>query len=171
VTDLLQDTLVEIERHVSRSGWDQPPQLFALARTSDLVASEPEFAASLGLAVDLVPDEALTPVEQDPLPDGPLDESLGQIGWPLEVAGCALVQEVVVLPPEVEAALPRHADMLEWVADHPERREARLGVAVLRDGTRACTVRLRANGDEEDALLVGDDLVPNLAEALLATLD
>jgi hypothetical protein len=171
VTDLLQDTLVEIELHVSRAGWDQPPQLFALARTNDLLASEPEFAAALGLAADGLPDGALTPVEQDPLPDGPLDESLGQIGWPQEVAGCALVQEVVVLPPEVEAALPRHADVLDWVADHPERREARLAVAVLRDGTRACAVRLRATGEEEDALLVGDDLVPNLAEALLETLD
>ncbi len=171
MTDLLQDTLVEIERHVSRGGWDQPPQLFALARTSDLLATEPDFAASLGLAADGLPDGALTPVEQDPLPDRPLDESLGQIGWPPEVAGCALVQEVVVLPPDVEAALPKHADVLDWVADHPERREARLGVAVLRDGSRACTVRLRAAADEQDALLVGDDLVPNLAEALLATLD
>jgi hypothetical protein len=171
VTDLLQDTLVEIERHVARRGWDQPPQLFALARTTDLLASEPDFAASLGLGPEGLPEGALTPVEQDPLPAGPLDESLGHIGWPREVAGCALVQEVVVLPPEVEAALPRHADVLEWVAEHPERREARLAVAVLRDGTRACAVRLRAAGAEEDALLVGDDLVPNLAEALLDTLD
>jgi hypothetical protein len=171
VTDLLQDTLVEIERHVAGAGWDQPPQLFALARTSDLVESEPEFAASLGLAADRLPAGALTPVEQDPLPDGPLDESLAKIGWPEEVAGCALVQEVVVLPPEVEAALPQQADVLGWAADHPERREARLAVAVLRDGSRACAVRLRAAGDDEDALLVGQDLVPNLAEALLATLD
>jgi hypothetical protein len=172
VTDLLQDTLVEIERHVARRGWDQPPQLFALARTTDLLASEPDFAASLGLAGEGLPDGALTPVEQDPLPDGPLDESLGHIGWPQEVAGCALVQEVVVLPPEVEAALPKHADVLDWAAEHPERREARLAVAVLRDGSRACAVRLRAAGvEEEDALLVGDDLVPNLADALLDTLE
>jgi hypothetical protein len=170
VNDLLQDTLVEIERHVAGAGWDQPPQLFALARTSDLVATEPEFAASLGLAGDL-PAGALTPVEQDPLPGGPLDESLAKIGWPDEVAGCALVQEVVVLPPEVEAALPQHADVLDWVAQHPERREARLAVAVLRDGSRACAVRLRGSDADEDALLVGEDLVPNLADALLATLD
>jgi hypothetical protein len=171
VTDLLQDTLVEIERHVARGGWDQPPHLFALARTADLLASEPDFAASLGLATDGLPDGALTPVEQDPLPDRPLDESLSQIGWPQEVAGCALVQEVVVLPPAVEAALPRHTDVLEWAAEHPERREARLAVAVLRDGSRACAVRLRAASDQQDTLLVGDDLVPNLAEALLDTLD
>jgi hypothetical protein len=171
VTDVLQDTLVEIERHVSHAGWDQPPQLFALAHTRDLLDSEPAFAASLGLAADGLPDGALTPVEQDPLPEGPLDESLGQIGWPQEVAGCALVQEVVVLPPEVEAALPKHTDVLDWVAEHPQRQEARLAVAVLRDGSRACTVRLRATGESEDALLVGEDLVPNLADALLATLD
>jgi hypothetical protein len=171
VTDLLRDTLVEIERHVAGRGWDQPPQLFALARTADLLASEPEFAATLGLAADGLPEGALTPVEQDPLPEGPLDESLRQIGWPTEVAGCALVQEVVVLPPDVEAALPERTDVVTWAAQHPDRREARLAVAVLRDGSRSCAVRLRATGGDEDALLVGDDLVPNLAEALLATLN
>ena len=169
VTDLLQDTLVEIERFVGQSGWDQRPQLFALAHTVDLLATEPALAASLGLVPDDLPAGALTPVEQDPLPDGPLDESLAAIGWPPEVAGCALIQEVVMLPPDVEAQLPRHVDVLEWAAERPERREARLGVAVLRDGTRSCTIRLRGAPDE-DELLVGNDLAPNLAEALLATL-
>jgi hypothetical protein len=169
VTGLLQETLVEIERHVGLSGWDQPPQIFALARTNDLLAQEPDFAASLGLDPDRLPAEGLIPVEQDPLPAGPLDESLRQIGWPTEVLGCALVQEVLVLPPEVEAALPEHPQVLDWAAEHPERREARLAVAVLRDGSRACAVRLR--GQAEDELLVGDDLAPNLTEALLATLD
>jgi hypothetical protein len=169
VSELLQATLVEIERHVADAGWDQPPQLFALARTSELVSREPAFAAQLGLAGGDVPADALTPVQQDPLPDGPLDESLAQIGWPDEVAGCALVQEVVMLPPEVEESMPRHADVLDWAGDHPERREARLGVAVLRDGSRACTLRLR--GADEDELLVGPDLAPALADALAATLD
>ena len=168
MTELLTETLVEIERHVATAGWDQPPQIFALARTSDLVASEPDFASSLGLEPEQLPAEALTPVEQDPLPEGPVDESLRSIGWPAEVLGCALVQEVVLLPPEVEAAMPRHADVVDWAADHPDRREARLAVAVLRDGTRACAVRLR--GTDEEELLVGDDLAPNLTEALLATL-
>jgi hypothetical protein len=169
VSELLQETLVEIERHVAGSGWDQPPQLFALARTAELMAREPAFAEQLGLDPDRLPAEALTPVEQDPLPAGPLDESLAQVGWPPEVAGCALVQEVVMLPPEVEAAMPRHAEVLDWASDHPERREARLAVAVLRNGSRACTVRLR--GQDEDALLVGPDLAPALADALAATLD
>jgi hypothetical protein len=169
VTGLLQETLVDIERHVARSGWDQPPQIFALARAADLLRREPAFAASLGLDADRLPAEGLIPVEQDPLPGGPLDESLRQIGWPDEVLGCALVQEVLVLPPQVEAAIPDRPQVLDWAADHPERREARLAVAVLRNGSRACAIRLR--GDSEDELLVGDDLAPNLAEALLATLD
>ena len=169
MSQLLQETLVEIERHVSGSGWDQPPQLFALARTVELMVREPDLAARLGLDPDRVPSGGLTPVEQDALPNGPLDEALAQVGWPPEVAGCALVQEVVMLPPEVEQSMPRHADVVEWAGDHPERREARLGVAVLRDGSRACTVRLR--GEQEDELLVGPDLAPALADALAATLD
>lgn len=169
MSELLQETLVEIERHVAGAGWDQRPQLFALARTADLVVREPEFAAQLGLDMDRMPAEALTPVEQDPLPDGPLDESLAQVGWPREVAGCALVQEVVMLPPDAEETMPRHAEVLDWVTEHPQRREARLAVAVLRDGSRACTVRLR--GPDEDELLVGPDLAPALADALAATLD
>jgi hypothetical protein len=169
VAELLLQTLVEIERHVADSGWDQAPVLFALARTADLMDREPAFAAQLGLSAEDLPDDALTPVEQDALPDGPLDESLAQVAWPAEVAGCALVQEVVMLPPEAEEAMPRHADVVDWAGTHPERREARLAVAVLRDGSRACTLRLR--GAEEEELLVGPDLAPSLADALAATLD
>ncbi|HEX6754673.1 MAG TPA: PPA1309 family protein [Mycobacteriales bacterium] len=169
MAELLLQTLVEIERHVADSGWDQAPVLFALARTADLMDREPAFAAQLGLSAEDLPDDALTPVEQDALPDGPLDESLAQVAWPPEVAGCALVQEVVMLPPEAEEAMPRHADVVDWAGTHPERREARLAVAVLRDGSRACTLRLR--GAEEEELLVGPDLAPSLADALAATLD
>lgn len=169
MAELLLQTLVEIERHVADSGWDQAPMLFALARTAELMEREPAFAAQLQIAPDDLPDDALTPVEQDALPDGPLDESLAQIAWPGEVAGCALVQEVVMLPPEAEEGMPRHTDVVDWAGSHPERREARLAVAVLRDGTRACTLRLR--GADEEELLVGPDLAPALADALAATLD
>jgi hypothetical protein len=169
MTGPLQETLVEIERHVANSGWDQRPQLFALARTDQLLAREPGLAAALGLNGDQPPAAGLIPVEQDPLPVGPLDESLRHIGWPAEVLGCALVQEVLLLPPEVEQVMPERLDVLDWVAEHPDRREARLAVAVLRDGSRACAVRLR--GEAEDEVLVGADLAPNLADALLATLE
>lgn len=169
MSELLLQTLVEIERHVADSGWDQAPVLFALAHTADLMVREPAFAEQLGLSAEDLPDDALTPVEQDALPEGPLDESLAQVAWPEEVAGCALVQEVVMLPPEAEEAMPRHADVVDWAGTHPERREARLAVAVLRDGSRACTLRLR--GADEEELLVGPDLAPALADALASTLD
>ena len=94
-----------------------------------------------------MPPEALTPVEQEPLPDGPLDESLAQVGWPREVAGCALVQEVVMLPPEVEEAMPRHVGRRRLGQRAPGAAGgAGSAVAVLRDGSRACTVRLRGPG-------------------------
>jgi hypothetical protein len=167
----LTDAMVEVERHVAAGGWDQPPQIFALVLTDDLIRAEPDFAEQVGLPVDEVPEGALTPIEQEPLPDGPLDDSLAHIMWPAEVRGCCLVHEVVLLPPEAEAEMPDEADALQYAATHPDRREARVAVAVLRDGSRATAVRFRGPEQAEDELLVGDDLAPNLSEALLATLD
>ena len=167
----LTEALVEVERHVGAGGWDQPPQIFALVSTDELIRAEPEFARTVGLPVDEVPAGALTPIEQDPLPDGPLDDALAQIMWPAEVRGCCLVHEVVLLPPEAEAGMPQAPDALEYAANHPDRREARVAVAVLRDGSRVTAVRFRGPSQPEDELLVGDDLAPNLSEALFATLD
>ncbi|HVQ92453.1 MAG TPA: PPA1309 family protein [Mycobacteriales bacterium] len=172
MTGQLQETLMELEQHVAQAGWDQRPQLFALAGLAEFRAQEPALAAQLGLDGAAAPTDGLVPILQDALPDGPLDESLSQIGWSAEVRGCALVQEVMLLPPAAEQGMPDQPDQLDvlsWVAEHPERREARLVVAVLRDGSRACAVRLRGASEEE--LLLGDDLAPNLAEALLATLE
>ncbi len=97
--------------------------------------------------------------------------------WPDAVHGCALAQEIVVLPPEAEAALPTgdstgDSDTMRRIAaEHPRRREARLVAAVLRDGTAACVLRLRGeDGDDEDHLVEHPELAPNLTDALLATL-
>jgi hypothetical protein len=172
MTGRLQETLVELEQHVAQAGWDQRPQLFALAGLAEFRAQEPVLAAQLGLDGAEATADGLVPILQDDLPDGPLDEALSQIGWSDDVRGCALVQEVMLLPPAAEQGMPRRPDgldMLDWVAGHPDRREARLVVAVLRDGSRACAVRLR--GPSEEELLLGDDLAPNLADALLATLE
>jgi hypothetical protein len=167
----LTDAMVEVERHVAATGWDQPPQIFALVLTDELIRAEPDFAQHVGLPLESVPEGALTPIEQEPLPDGPLDDALAHIMWPAEVRGCCLVHEVVLLPPEAEADMPAEADALEYAAGHPDRREARVAVAVLRDGSRATAVRFRGPDESEDELLVGDDLAPNLSEALLATLE
>jgi hypothetical protein len=170
----LEFAAAEIEMHVSAGGWDQRPALFALVRAAELPTDERAAVAKLGL-----PDvaEALTPVEQEALPDGPLDDVLARIGWPETVAGCALCQEIVILPPGAAGDVT-DGDASAAVA-HPEHHEARLVVAVLRDGTRATLLRLR-DGTEPTGrveptpaggeLLTGPNLAPNLADALLATL-
>jgi hypothetical protein len=168
--DPLLEALAEVDRHLVQGGWDQPTRLYALVRTADLLASEPALAQTLGLPA--TPDaDALTPVEQDSLPTGtPLDEWLAEIGWPAEVAGCALSQEVLTLPPSVEAELPADADAVAWAVGHPLRREVRMLVGVLRDGSRTATLRVRGVADQPDDVVSGEDLVPLLTEALAATL-
>lgn len=169
----LETAVVQIERHVAQGGWDRPPVLFALVDTADLVRQEPALASSLGLAEPPDSGGTLTPVEQEPLDEGPLDEILAGITWPADVAGCAVVHEVLVLPPSAEAERPSDDNATDWAAGHPDRREVRLAVGVLRDGSQASALRLRAAGADPaapDDVLVGPDLAPNLAEALLDTL-
>ena len=170
---VLDTAVAEIEAHVNASGWDRGPALFALVRAARFVADEAETAVRLG--IDQQDGDALTPIEQDDLPDEPLDEVLAGIGWPASVEGCALSQEIVILPPsaqqEIDESVPGAA---ERAALHPERREARLVVGVLRDGSSMSLLRMRATDPasetESDDLLTGADLAPNLVEALLATL-
>ncbi|MGI8310296.1 PPA1309 family protein [Saccharopolyspora hattusasensis] len=155
----------EIEEFVDAAGWDQPAQVFALVSTGRLLAAEP------GLADQLDPNAPLTPIAQEALPAEDLAEALGRIEWPEQVSGCALVQEIVVLPPEAEAELPGDSEEARQIAaEHPERREARLVAAVLRDGGEACVMRLRAPGAESGGEVIQDpSLAPNLLTALHAT--
>ncbi|WP_190818388.1 PPA1309 family protein [Saccharopolyspora pogona] len=155
----------EIEEFVDAAGWDQPTQVFALVSTGRLLAAEP------GLADQLDPNAPLTPIAQEALPAEDLAEALGRIEWPEQVSGCALVQEIVVLPPEAEAELPGDAEEARQIAaEHPERREARLVAAVLRDGGEACVMRLRAPDAESGGEVIQDpSLAPNLLTALHAT--
>lgn len=164
---MLEPVIAEIEAHVGAAGWDAAPTLFALVRAEQVVADDPVTARRLG--IDQRPAADLTPVEQEPLPDERLDEALAGIAWPAEVAGCALSQEIVILPPSAEAGLSDD-DALTRAAAHPERREARLVVGVLRDGSSAALLRLRGVDGAGDDLLTGPELAPNLVDALLATL-
>lgn len=167
----LPATAREVEQFVAAAGWNQPPQLFALVPTPTLLASQPDLAEQLDT------EAALTPVAQDALPEGELDAALAGIEWPEAVAGCALAQEIVVLPPEAEAGLGQLPDdpteARRAAAEHPQRREGRLVAAVLREGLGACVLRLRAatSGDPQQEEVVEDpELAPNLLRALLATL-
>lgn len=164
---MLAAAIAEIEAHVHAAGWDRPATLFALVRAARFAADDPGTARRLG--VDRQDGAALTPIEQEDLPDGPLDEVLAGLEWPPSIAGCAVSQEIVILPPSAEAELTE-AQLAERAADHPERREARLVVGALREGTSAALLRVRSADGSEDALLTGPDLAPNLVDALLATL-
>lgn len=164
----------EVVEFVDAGGWDQAPQLFALVPTAELLAQEPDLQGQLDGAAEL------TPVAQDALPGGTageapgLDAALAQILWPDGVAGCALVQEVLVLPPEAEDELDAAgagAEALARAAAHPGRREARVVAAVLRDGGALCLLQLRADAPSEGApeLLEHPELAPGLVAALHAT--
>ena len=166
---LLRAVAREVEEFVSTAGWDQGPQLFALVPTAELLAQQPELTGQLDPTAS-----PLTPIAQDELPDTDLAEALGGILWPDVVAGCALAQEIVVLPPDAEEKL--RADELddeaarEFAATHPQRREARIVAAVLRDGTAACVLHLRGNTEMPDEVVEHPELAPNLTDALLHTL-
>ena len=173
---LLEAVAAEIEAFAASSGWDTAPMLFALVPTRTL-AADPAAAQAISadgdeLDASLIAPSALTPIAQEELPEGPLDEVLAQIGWPEEVTGCAVSQEIVLLPPSAEAGLDDLAvdAALDHATSHPDRREARLVVAVLRDGRSATILRLRGAEGEGDDLLTGPDLAPNLSAALLETL-
>jgi hypothetical protein len=169
----LTRAVLEIDEYVSGLGWDQPARLFALVDTARLRAEQPSLADRLGLEGGQE-TSGLTPIEQDEIPtDQPLDEFLGRIAWPDAVVGCALAVERLMLPQSAEAQVPQGLDeakLSKWVAEHPERQEVRMTVAVLRDGARESALRLREK-DSPTEVLTGSDLVPGLAEALAATFE
>jgi len=166
MSDALTAALIEVEHHVARSGWDQPARLFALVRTTELIAAEPGLAQHLGH----VPDDGYTSIEQEEFVAGSdLADTLARIAWPQTVAGCALALERSFVPPEVEGELPDDPELAaRAVAEHPLHLDLRVVVGVTRDGAQHGVARVR--GAEQD-LLGGTDLVPALAVALSRTLD
>lgn len=184
---VLARSVHEVAEFVDAEGWGRSPQMFALVRTTDLVAAEPALIDEVDAA------DELTPIAQDPLPDHvaggsmALDEFLATTSWPPAVAGCVLVQEIVVLPPDAEEDLDEALTPLLADADaadaagraaahaHPGRREARLFAAVLRSGNSLCLLQLRPEESEDDGadldLRTYPNLAPNLVEALRHTFE
>jgi len=167
----LAASVLELEKHHSGAGWDQPAGLYALVDTAALVAHEPALAAMLGL------DESrergsLTPIEQEGLAAGQeLEEILPTISWPDGVVGCAAVVERLVLPPAADGQVPEDpAEAVEFAREHPDRQEVRIVAGVTRHGASYCAVRLRAH-DDDASVMGGPDLVPSLLDLLRATLE
>ncbi|MGU3293655.1 PPA1309 family protein [Williamsia sp. M5A3_1d] len=184
-SDALGVAVREVVEFVDANGWGQPPLLFALVPTALVMQAQPDL-------VDSLDETELTLVEQDPLPISEdsgmteLEHVLGTTSWPGTVAGCVLVQEIIVLPPEAEtdldeALVPLLADRdaadeaaRQTALEHPEANEARLVAAVLRGGQNLCLLQLRPPLGEEDApveLLAHPELAPNLIAALTTTLE
>jgi hypothetical protein len=166
----LEEVVLDLERHSAAQGWDSAPKLYALVESAELLAQEPQLAAELGLSEGT---ETIAALEQPPLPEAQarIEDALAAILWPETVAGCALVLERVVLPPEAEEQLPDdEAEAAAWAAAHPAREEVRMVVGVLRDGARYSALRLRKH-DTDDEVLTGPDLIPTLADALMVTLE
>lgn len=161
----LMAVLLDIERHVSELGWDQPTRLFALVSTGELLKMEPQFEGR----VPQGSDDALSAVEQDEFHAGEdLFMRLTQIYFPDSVEGAAVALERAFLPPEFEADLPdSDDDAAEFVRNHEARDDLRAVVGVMRDGTHFSYARLKSHPDD---LLQGEDLIPNLPEVLLETL-
>lgn len=158
---------IDTELHVARAGWDQPPRLFALVRTSILQGREPQLAGQL---TDSDP-QGFTAVEQEGLPPtSDLESLLGRIAWPEDVEGAALSIERIVVPPEAERDLPEDASAAtDALAAHPDRKDVRLVAACLRDGQQICLLRQRDH-DTDDAVATGENLAPGLSHALAMTL-
>ena len=163
----LVTSALETERHVAAAGWDQPPRLFALVRTAGLLAREPHLRAQLGQGEE----DGLTAIEQEGLPNtSSLETLLARLAWPAEVDGVALAVERIVVPPEAERDLPEEPDLAaEALAEHPERKDVRLLVAVLRDGESTCLLRQRDH-DTDDKVASGANIAPGLVQALSTTL-
>jgi hypothetical protein len=167
----LAAAVLEIESHIAESGWDQPARLYALVETAQLVAREPALAAAMGLD-SASAEGSLTPVEQDQLsPTRPLETVLESIVWPADVSGCAAVVERLVLPPDADAQIPEDPTAAEEFArEHPDRQEVRIVAGVTRTGSTYCALRLRAH-DDDQSVVGGTDLVPQLIALLGATLE
>lgn len=167
----LASAVLEIEGHIAAGGWDQPARLYALVDTAQLVAHEPALASAMGLD-DASEQGSLTAIEQDQLsPQVELEQALETITWPPNVLGCAAVVERLVLPPDVDYAIPDDAGAAqEFAREHPDRQEVRIVAGATRHGSTYCALRLRAH-DDDQSVVGGIDLVPGLLALLSATLD
>lgn len=167
--------MTETEAHVAAFGWDQPVRVFALVRTNEALAADPDVAELLDAATveeSRTDPELLMVVEQEGLPAAAdLEHLLAQLAWPESVHGAAISVERLVLPPaaqEEAEAITDAAERLAFLQARPDREAIRMVVGVLRSGESWCALRSRAH-DDDASVYQGEQLVPGLVEALATT--
>ncbi|TFH51625.1 hypothetical protein E4J66_11320 [Actinomyces viscosus] len=171
----LARAVTETEAHVAAFGWDQPVRVFALVRTAEALAADPDVAELLEAATveEARSDpELLMVVEQEGLPAAAdLEHLLAQLAWPESVHGAAISVERLVLPPAAQEeadALTDAAERLAFLRARPDREDIRMVVGVLRSGESWCALRSRSH-DDDASVYQGEQLVPGLVEALTTT--
>ena len=167
--------MAETEVHVAAFGWDQPVRVFALVRTDEALAADPDIAELLDAATveeSRTDPELLMVVEQEGLPAAAdLEHLLAQLAWPESVHGAAISVERLVLPPAAQdeaEAITDAAERLAFLQARPDREDIRMVVGVLRSGESWCVLRSRTH-DDDASIYQGEQLVPGLTEALAAT--
>lgn len=167
--------MTETEAHVAAFGWDQPVRVFALVRTDEALAADPDIAELLDAATveeSRTDPELLMVVEQEGLPAAAdLEHLLAQLAWPESVHGAAISVERLVLPPaaqEEAEAITDAAERLAFLQARPDREDIRMVVGVLRSGESWCALRSRTH-DDDASIYQGEQLVPGLTEVLAAT--
>ena len=167
--------MTETEAHVAAFGWDQPVRVFALVRTDEALAADPDIAELLDAATveeSRTDPELLMVVEQEGLPAAAdLEHLLAQLAWPESVHGAAISVERLVLPPAAQdeaEAITDAAERLAFLQARPDREDIRMVAGVLRSGESWCVLRSRTH-DDDASIYQGEQLVPGLTEALAAT--
>ena len=167
--------MTETEAHVAAFGWDQPVRVFALVRTDEALAADPDIAELLDAATveeSRTDPELLMVVEQEGLPAAAdLEHLLAQLAWPESVHGAAISVERLVLPPAAQdeaEAITDAAERLAFLQARPDREDIRMVVGVLRSGESWCVLRSRTH-DDDASIYQGEQLVPGLTEARAAT--
>ena len=167
--------MTETEAHVAAFGWDQPVRVFALVRTDEALAADPDIAELLDAATveeSRTDPELLMVVEQEGLPAAAdLEHLLAQLAWPESVHGAAISVERLVLPPAAQdeaEAITDAAERLAFLQARPDREDIRMVVGVLRSGESWCVLRSRTH-DDDASIYQGEQLVRGLTEALAAT--
>lgn len=172
-TAALAAAILEVSRHVDSEPLTAP-RCFALARSAELLASQPGLAALLGdETADLVATDALhlTPIELDAEADAP---AAGQSSGPTESSDPLRVLEYMIWPDlAAGGALACDLSPEAWrlrdgvgVEDLPAGQTLRVVVGALADGTSWSAVR---RPGAEDYVL-GAALLPELTSALVQTL-